>query len=263
MARSKAADDITQSPVDEPKPNGRGLADIIAEFKRELRNEQITAFKTRRVIDAGNVFPENPSDYGPFAPMPAVLRAFIFKVLTAPELRAYLHIVCFAHGFRIERVSGSDIRRDVGLEGKRAIYTHANRLVELGFLLRTKQGIRHNDPRSVNFFQRPSLEYTLLCLLQAEEINSYLMARRTPNTKPVLREHLAVHGELIRATLEHMIGTKYDEIMMQTREDRRRSQLITELQAAVERVRLKHNEASAKRNRKRNAKRSQARAKGS
>jgi hypothetical protein len=208
------------------------LGELLEENRREMRNENITQFKKRRVIEDGNFFPAEPSQYGAFVPIPIVMRAFVFRVLTSPELRAYLHICCYAFGFKTESVTGDRTQRDVGISTRKAVYGPAKRLSELGFVLQAKKGFEHNNPRSINYYQRPSLEYTLLKLLEEKAISSRLVplsGGRLP-TLAVQRDHERWHGDVVDATLAQMLGEeRFAKLQEFKREDQRRTFLLEAL----------------------------------
>ena len=137
-------------------------------------------------FDPGNVW----EIVGPFTPLAAWMRPFLFRVLKPREIAVYLHICSYMQQAAISYVSLRELQRDFGLTNRHQLIDAIGQLDRLGFLLRKKGRVaKSRTEHDRNIFQRPSLEYTLLKLLEEDAIDGFFHPTATAigrNRRPAI-----------------------------------------------------------------------------
>ena len=125
----------------------------------------------RVIIDPHNRFEH---DCQPFTEIPAWWSGFIFHVLNARQISLYLYLSMLLDAEGMCSPTVEQIRQDLGLSGS-IVFGALGALSERGFILRQRRYLETLRSRR-NVYQRPSCEFTLLRLLEAQKIDGDLRA---------------------------------------------------------------------------------------
>jgi hypothetical protein len=196
--------------------------------------------KARLVFDRGNVYPRKPGDIGLFFAIPSWWRGFIFQVLSPPAFRLYSYICSQTDKNAIAIPTGGHAKIDCGLKHNDSIYAPIGDLVDLGFLMKETRTPIRDTVRHRNVYQRPSIEYTLLTLLNKGKIDGDLVPLERPTqhvSQKQLLDYRTRHGRIVRDALRNLLGVPsfadYDAASGATK----KTLLIERLQVKVEELR--------------------------
>jgi hypothetical protein len=165
--------------------------------------------KARLVFDRGNVYPRKPGDVGLFYAIPSWWRGFIFHVLTPPEFRLYSYICSQTDKNGIAIPTGSHAKIDCGLKHNDSIYAPIGSLVDLGFLMKETRTPIRDTVRHRNVYQRPSIEFTLMTLLEKGKLDGDLVPLERPTqrvSQKQLLDYRTRHGRIVRDALRNLLG---------------------------------------------------------
>lgn len=196
--------------------------------------------KARLVFDRGNVYPRKPGDIGLFFAIPSWWRGFIFQVLSPPAFRLYSYICSQTDKHGIAIPTGGHAKIDCGLKHNDSIYAPIGDLVDLGFLMKETRTPIRDTVRHRNVYQRPSIEYTLMTLLEKGKIDGDLVPLERPTqrvSQKQLLDYRTRHGRIVRDALRNLLGepsfADYDAASGAAK----KTLLIERLKAKVEQLR--------------------------
>lgn len=149
-------------------------------------------------FDGGN----NWETVKPFFEVPAWWRRFIFVLLTPREYTVYCYIVSYCGAAKLARPLIRQMQADLNIANSVAIHNAIRRLIELGFLLKEQKTLL---TRQRNIYKRPSLEHTLLTLLEKKLIDGNLVALE--RKKNAVRNEKERSSESISTGLRLLLGS--------------------------------------------------------
>lgn len=191
------------------------------------------------ILDPGNVY----TKVGYFVQFPTWWRRFGFRVLEPKDVVVYLYVCSYMSTQQSARPTIETIANDLGNTNRHGVTSSLQRLVERGFLLRSKMPTvvlsKNRHPRYV--YQRPSVAFTLAMLLKTGYINAYLQ----PTPKTMRRGQLKLAGTIearlgkpLVEPLKALIGgDAFNEYAKKPNEPEKRTFLVEHLEAAVEALR--------------------------
>ena len=194
------------------------------------------------VLDPGNQF-FRPGDYGLFFAVPSWWRGFIFWVLTPSEFMAYAYLCTQMGPDAIAFPTGKHFQVDLMRDSKTTIYRYIRKLVEKGFIIKERRAPLRREYTLRNIYQRPTPEFTVLHLLQADIIDAELRPtdHRFKNIDPgeISRHNAAIQDGLRRL----MLKRDYRKYQEATTTIAKKSALVDGLAHSLERKRSAGQEA--------------------
>lgn len=182
------------------------------------------------VFDPGNQFSDDLA--APYAVIPSSWRSFLFRILKPRELSLYIYLCSLCDKNSVAYPSIAQIQRDLDISSDTTVTAAIKALQDAGLFLRKRAVL----PRQIsgahrNVYQRPSMHYTLLHLLQKGRIDSSLHPiSRTGDTPRA--ESKAVH-----MALKKLLGSAYHRYEMLAGDGERTEYLIAQLHGLLEKKR--------------------------
>ena len=131
------------------------------------------------VIDPENVFDARAVP-APYFVLPSWWRGFIFKVLTPRQLAVYLYLCTLFDQNGVAYPRAAQIMRDLGLKNRNTLATAIEHLEFLGFIITAKRRLDRERKIKRTVYQRPSIEYTLRQMIEANTIDANLAPTNSP-----------------------------------------------------------------------------------
>jgi hypothetical protein len=141
-------------------------------------------------IARDNIYPAQRTP-PPYLTFPSWWRSFVFRVLSPRELSVYLYLASMFNEKGTAFPLKAQIAKDLGVKNRAIVDTALDGLVDKGFMLREGRTIsRGNKEIKRIVYQRPSIEHTLLTLLEAGLIDADLMPLDEDENEPAdFRRH--------------------------------------------------------------------------
>ncbi|MGC2634499.1 MAG: helix-turn-helix domain-containing protein [Candidatus Cybelea sp.] len=179
------------------------------------------------VFDPGNQFSDDLAP--PYAVIPSSWRTFLFRILKPRELSLYIYLCSLCDKNSVAYPSIAQIRNDLDISSDTTVTSAIKALEDAGFFMRKRAVLpRQSNGAHQNVYQRPSMHYTMLRLLEMQRIDSNLRPLTDSDTT-ARRESKAVH-----MTLKKLLGSGYHRYEMLSGEEERSEYLKTQLRALLE-----------------------------
>jgi len=167
-------------------PKDDELIQLIEETQEKTKRRGATEVDVNEPFEPGNAY----ETARPFITIPVWFRHFVFRLLKPLDFALYVYIFMYADKPGTSFVSMNMMQRHFGYSNRHGFIEAIRRLENLGFLQKKAGRVdRARNDINRNIYQRPSLQQTLIRLLEIGAIDGFLNPTEAYSNK-VRRGHV-------------------------------------------------------------------------